>query len=93
MCSSDLGQKETIAKGREYIASNNFQHLSFFYDDKNDSYSKLKFTGLPVNVFMYPDGYAMLAFGGAIDAEYLEKAIQELLAWQPEAPQTQPTLP
>ena len=75
------GSMETVEKARKFITDSNYNNLSFYYDDTEDSRTKLKYTSLPITFFVYPESYVYLSLPGAFPEEkMLDEAIEKFLA-------------
>ncbi len=72
------GQRETQAKGQEYVQDEGFDFPVYFDNEQHAAYA-YRISSIPTTVFIDSDGNIVTAYKGAIDKETLIGAINALI--------------
>lgn len=72
------GQRETQAKGQEYVREQGYD-FPVYFDNERQAANTYGVMSMPVTIFIDADGYIVTAYQGPINREKLQAAINLLL--------------
>lgn len=71
------GQRETVEKGKEYVASIGYS-FPIYFDTTQEAANVYGIMSIPTTIFIDKDGYIVTSYQGAIDEETLLKGIESI---------------